>query len=440
MRLSFTEKFYCGNFPATVRGLFNRHRIATVAFLLPLFLPIKTMALMPSELLVVANRSFPGSVSLAEYYMKKRGIPAANLLILDASTCEQISRADFERQISSPVGNFLLEKNGKGMNFKCILLMYGIPLRIMSEESTLLEKGRSILLRERVGDLKARIGELKNIDARKAGELKKELAAAQSEFTALALSTDGASVDSEIALVREKGHPLNGWLPNRYFVGFRGKVIRGMPLNVILTCRLDGPSEKVVRRMIDDSLEAEEKGLSGKAYFDARWKEKAESKPSPYRLYDRAIHNTARLLRESGKLPVVLDERERLFQPGEAPDAALYCGWYSLGKYINAFTWARGAVGYHVASSECTTLKAESSTEWCRSMLENGAAATVGPVAEPYLQSFPQPEIFFGCITDGKYALAECYALANPFWSWQMVLIGDPLYRPFKKDIPSFFR
>jgi uncharacterized protein (TIGR03790 family) len=64
-------------------------------------------------------------------------------------------------------------------------------------------------------------------------------------------------------------------------------------------------------------------------------------------------------------------------------------------------------------------------------MLEKGIAATVGPVAEPYLESFPQPEVFFGGPLEGRQ-LAECYAFSAPFWSWQQVLIGDPLYRPFK--------
>jgi hypothetical protein len=56
---------------------------------------------------------------------------------------------------------------------------------------------------------------------------------------------------------------------------------------------------------------------------------------SPYQTYDRAIHNTARMVEKSGRLPVVLDDRETLFQLGEAPDAALYLGWYSLGKYTD---------------------------------------------------------------------------------------------------------
>jgi uncharacterized protein (TIGR03790 family) len=133
-------------------------------------------------------------------------------------------------------------------------------------------------------------------------------------------------------------------------------------------------------------------------------------------------------------MPVILDSQEALFQPGQCPDAALYCGWYSLAHYVDAFTWVRGAVGYHIASGECVTLKNKKSQVWCKMMLEKGVAATLGPVAEPYIQAFPLPDLFFPLLVEGKLTLVECYALANPFWSWQMVLIGDPLYRPFKNS------
>ena len=103
-------------------------------------------------------------------------------------------------------------------------------------------------------------------------------------------------------------------------------------------------------------------------------------------------------------MPVKLDSTERLFQPGEAPDpdAALYCGWYSLGKYVDAFTWRPGSVAYHIASSECATLKQKGSQVWCKRMLEEGAAAVIGPVDEPYVQAFPVPEVFFGLLVEGS--------------------------------------
>ncbi|MEQ8152021.1 MAG: TIGR03790 family protein, partial [Smithellaceae bacterium] len=266
-------------------------------------------------------------------------------------------------------------------------------------------------------------------------ELQEQLTELRKKIQQLSKTNWGASVDSELALVREKTYQLEGWLPNRYFLGFYGKKIKNMPQLSLLVSRLDGPTPAIVRRIIDDSIYAEEQGLPGKAYFDARWSEKIlqgkNRKLSAYQLYDRAIHNTARMIQKSKKLPVVLDDQAKLFVPGEAPGAALYCGWYSRARYVDAFTWARGALGYHVASSECATLKAPGSTVWCKVMLEKGVAATLGPVTEPYLQSFPAPEIFFGSLLQGKLTLAECFGLANPFWSWQQVLIGDPLYRPF---------
>jgi uncharacterized protein (TIGR03790 family) len=64
-------------------------------------------------------------------------------------------------------------------------------------------------------------------------------------------------------------------------------------------------------------------------------------------------------------------------------------------------------------------------------MIEEGVCATVGPVAEPYVQAFPMPEVFFGFLSEGILSLAECYMVSLPFLSWKMVLIGDPLYHPF---------
>jgi len=115
---------------------------------------------------------------------------------------------------------------------------------------------------------------------------------------------------------------------------------------------------------------------------------------------------------KSKRFPIVIDSKETLFGPGDCPDAALYCGWYSLGRYVDAFTWARGAVGFHIASGECTTLKAKGSQVWCKVMLEKGVAATLGPVAEPYLHTFPPPELFFSLLMDGQLTLAEVYALS----------------------------
>jgi uncharacterized protein (TIGR03790 family) len=387
--------------------------------------------LLPEHVLIIANRAVPESMELARYYMKSRQIPLQNLVQVQTSKEEHISREVFEREIAAPVRDFVTRTDPAGKRLGCILLMYGIPLRIEAPMPSAEEAARRLELNKRLIGVQEKSKELDKTDPQTTKRLKEEQADLEKQIMQVNMSTQGASVDSELALVMEIKPRLEGWLPNRYFFGFRGKDIENMPKKVLAVSRLDGPSKAVVQRIIDNSIQAEREGLVGKAYFDARWPDKSDKEPSAYQQYDRAIHNTARIVEKSKKLPVVLDEREGLFQQGEAPNAALYCGWYSLGKYVDAFTWAKGAIGFHIASSECTTLKAENSTVWCKVMLEKGVAATIGPVAEPYLESFPQPEVFFGCLLDG-HQLAECYAVSNPFWSWQQVLIGDPLYRPFK--------
>ena len=311
--------------------------------------------------------------------------------------------------------------------------MYGIPLRVLPPKLTSEEKKKVFELQKRLESIRDQI---KNQERQRNDE---ELKSLREEETKLRKEIDhkkkvfqGASVDSELALVREDRYSLDGWLPNKFFLGYRGKEIKNVPQKVILVSRLDGPSEEIVRRIIDDSLKAEKEGVQGKAYFDARWPDPGDKEAKGnYAFYDRAIHKAAHVVEKSKRLDVVNDSKERLFQPGECPDAALYCGWYSYGHYVDAFTWVRGAVGFHIASAECTTLRDKGSQVWCKMMLEKGAAATIGPVAEPYVQAFPVPDLFFGLLIDGRLSLAECYGLSNPFWSWQMVLIGDPLYRPF---------
>jgi uncharacterized protein (TIGR03790 family) len=200
-----------------------------------------------------------------------------------------------------------------------------------------------------------------------------------------------------------------------------------------MVSRLDGPSEPIVRRIIDDTLAAEEKGLEGIAYFDARWSNLSEKKTSGYDFYDQSIHEAAELVKKKEIMPVVVNAGNALFQPGDCPDAAMYCGWYSLKRYVDAFEWRPGAVGYHIASLECRTLQRPQSQVWCKRMIEDGVAATLGPVGEPYVEAFPPPALFFRFLVDGRFSLVKCFAMSNPFLSWKMVLIGDPLYRPFKK-------
>ena len=390
-----------------------------------------SLALEPSEVAVVCNGGLKESCTLAEYYMAVREIPARNLIIIRPTAKESISREDFLADIAKPVNKALVKRFPSGA-IKALAVVYGIPLSVGPPSRTEGEEKRFRQLLERRENLRDTLkGEEKSGSHEVVRARLKEV---DNELKKLRKNNFRAAVDSELMLVLAGDYPLQDWLENPFFIGNRDKAGE-MPIakeKVVMVSRLDGPSPAIVRRVIDDSLAAEQTGLSGTAYFDARYPFPEKRPSSALGFYDLSIHRAADRLRQAKRMPVVVDSEDRLFQPGEAADAALYCGWYSLARYVDAFTWRKGAVGYHIASQECQTLRDGKSQVWCKRMLEEGAAAVVGPVGEPFLQAFPVPEVFFSLLVDGRYSLAESYLLSLPWLSWKMVLVGDPLYRPFK--------
>jgi uncharacterized protein (TIGR03790 family) len=250
------------------------------------------------------------------------------------------------------------------------------------------------------------------------------------QIAVLSKNETHASFDSELSLVAWPEYTLVRWQPNYLNFRFDGSPIRQFK-PVYMVARIEAPTLKRTREIIDQALEVEKTGLKGKVYLDAR----GVTQPG-YVEYDQSLQATAELIKQHTSLEVVLDAKQELFQAGAAPDAALYCGWYSLGKYVDAFDWVPGAVGYHLASNEATTLRDPASQVWCKRMLEDGVVATIGPVEEPYIAAFPRPNEFFLLLLSGKFTLVETYYRCLPFNSWTMVLVGDPLYAPFKAAPP----
>ena len=250
-----------------------------------------------------------------------------------------------------------------------------------------------------------------------------------------------ASFDSELSLLHWPAYSSLRWQTND--LSYKFDQLRAREPRTLMVSRLEAPTVELTKKIIDDAVETEKTGLTGKVYLDARGLADSVT-PGSNGLYDKSLRTLATLLREHTDLEVVLDNEPRLFREGAAPDAALYCGWYSLAEYADAFDWRRGAVGYHMASGEAATLRKADSNAWCKRMLEDGVCATLGPVHEPYLQAFPAPEDFFVLLVSGKYTLVECYYRTKAFSSWVMTLVGDPLYNPFKnnpqflgKDVPD---
>ena len=242
-----------------------------------------------------------------------------------------------------------------------------------------------------------------------------------------------ASVDSELSLLwlDSDQYPINHRLPNPFHYSFEKNKSRAItPAPIIMTARLDGPSVEHAKNLVDLAIVAEQQGLEGRAHFDARGLN--FQLRDPYSIYDQDIRDLAWLIRRETSYKASLDNHEQLID--KAKDTIIYVGWYSLRKFTGEFNFNPGAVGYHIASSEALSIRNPEETGWCKNLLERGITATIGPVDEPYLDSFPYPQEFFGLFLTGRYTLVEAYYLTSRYISWRQVLFGDPLYNPWRKD------
>ena len=260
------------------------------------------------------------------------------------------------------------------------------------------------------------------------------LGRANAFIRALEFKEADASVDSELSFL--------WWDRDQYLITNRvpnpmrhnaTKLNSPVLLPLMLVSRIDAANLSQAKHIIDASLEAESNGLKGKAYIDARGVAEADER---FGMYDQDLRELADLIDDETEIPVVLENTDdRFTKKDQAPDVALYAGWYRLRHYEDAFTFEPGAIGYHIASEEAVSLHKSDETGWCKGALEHGIAATLGATAEPYLDAFPPPLEFFGVLLTGKFNLIETYALTNPYISWRMVLIGDPLYQPFASPL-----
>jgi uncharacterized protein (TIGR03790 family) len=414
-------------------------------------------ALEPGDVYLAVNKNVPASRQVAEHYCRLRKVPRDHIIPLDLPMGEDISRADYDKRLAAPLRTALKARKDR---LTVLVTVHGVPLRVGRAEPSADEKAALAKLTpelKKLADREEKLGkEVADLEKKakgkpagaEAGDLKERrdrLAATRRELDRLRrqesrLAGTGqfdstAAVDSELSLLWWGKYELRGWQLNTLHWRFPEKARREKP-PVLLVSRLDGPTPDLAKRLVDRALAAEKKGLSGKVYVDARgigYDPKADPGYG-YGGYDESLRETARLLSGPAKMDVTLDDKPGLFAEGSCPDCALYCGWYSLARYVPCCKLRPGAVAYHIASSEAVSLRDPKSKLWCKCLLEDGAAATLGPVAEPFTVGFPKPAEFFGFLVTGKYTLVECYYRTLYLNSWMTVLVGDPLYNPYAKS------
>ncbi len=369
-----------------------------------------------SHLLVVYNVNDPDSKDLADYYAMRRSIPAERVLGISCPLSEEITRKEYDDTIRSPIVTYLSQKdwlvreprevpvNGRTLSLLmatrndiwAIVLMRGVPLKIAQDPDDYFGM-----------------------------ESKPEL------------QTNAAAVDSELTLLPVFGLPLGGFVPNIFYEGQPGglkEIGPELARNMVLVTRLDGPTVADVRRMIDDSIYAEQHRLAGLAVVDTRGLTDEHNGYTPGDDWLRGAHTA---LVKAG-WTVEFDDKPEVIPPTDpCNDVALYLGWYSGSAYGPWFTtpprFVRGAVAYHLHSFSASTVRS-TTDNWVGPLIDHGADATMGMVYEPYLALTPHEDIFTRRLLAGDCFAAAAWASERGV-SWMLTVVGDPLYRPFLPTI-----
>lgn len=361
------------------------------------------------RVVVVVNSNDPGSQEIADYYVATRGIPTENIVAIATSTEETVSVREYVDTIYNPLVGQLLEKGFiRGARSQTADPIGRYRLSLSMHEISYLVTTRGVPLR------------ISNAP---------ELMEPGSDNLQDILRVNCGSVDSELAVMAVPGElPLASLLNNPFFENENPS--EADQSTVLRVSRLDGISVDGVKRLIDRSLEAERNGLCGRAYFDLggphktgdQWfRQAVEHAESAY--FDTTVETSRR----------AMDDRDRLDAP------AIYMGWYRphvIGPWRQS-RWEvpAGAIGFHLHSFSATTIR-QPRKGWVGPLVEQGYCATIGNVYEPYLEFTHRPQLLLEQLLRGK-TFGEAVAYSYPVASWMGIAVGDPLYRPFARDLQS---
>jgi len=340
----------------------------------------------PGQVLVVVNRRSVTSRQIGEYYVRKRGIPAANLCAIDTAPDETIIRSVYAKEIETPVGEFL-KKQRLRETILYIVLTSGVPLRI---------SGRGEELR-----------------------------------------TEASSVDSELTLLYQRLRgvviPLPGPVNNPFFRQ-RDTPFSHPVFPIYLVTRLDGYSMADMKALVDRGLQARN---TGKFVIDLKG---SDSTPGNQWL------QTAALLLPPDR--VSIDQSPAVLSGIEGVIG--YASWGSNDparkhRFLH-FKWLPGAIATEFVSFDGRTFRQppndweigtwEDKRTWfagapqamAADYIHEGATGASAQVYEPYLAFCPRPEFVLPAYYSGR-TLAESFYLGIPGLSWMNVVIGDPLTR-----------
>lgn len=361
------------------------------------------------RIVIVVNEKDPDSIKVGEYYAERRKIPKENIIRIDAPVSETISRTEFVEKIHNPLQIKLLEEEW----------LSGFPTKLTDSEG----RYRSAIHGHRISYLVICRGvplRISNDDDRITEEMRQSVPDPH-------FAVNAASVDSELSLMTVL-LPSFSMVLNPIF-GNRNPPASDLN-RVIKVARLDGPSVSDAMALVDHAIEAEKRGLRGRAYLDLAgpWQDGTDMLEATG-VQIEALGFDIERHDEKGTFPT--------FSRFDAP--ALYFGWYANdvnGPFlVDDFRFPPGAIALHIHSFSARTVRSKTRA-WVGPLVSRGATVTFGNVYEPLLGASHRPNLVFEWLAAGG-TVGDAAAYANPALSWQGVLIGDPLYRPFVHSLEA---
>lgn len=348
------------------------------------------------DVLLIVNGAHPPSAVVAERYRALHGVPDDQVVTLQVEVADQISRDDYIRKIEQPVAAWI-EQAAAHDRITYLVLMPGFPTRVLGTVG-------------RTGTV--------------------------------------ASVDSELALLYRA---LTGTRPgpvgpirNPYFtespVDGQWPAFDRSRLDIYLVARLDGFTVDDVLALVGRCAGASPGGrfvLDDRAPLDVRehrWFAAAaqrltEAVGADRVLFDRTlstVQHEADVIGFYSWGTADPGHRQRqvplTFRPG-AIAASL--------SSTDGRTFAAPPEGWRPGSWQSRTTYYKGSPEWLAAdLVRSGLTGVAANVADPYADGAVRPDVLFPAYVAGR-TLGEAMYLATPSLSWQTVIVGDPLCRPF---------
>ncbi|HUS07414.1 MAG TPA: TIGR03790 family protein [Bryobacteraceae bacterium] len=336
-----------------------------------------------ANVLVVKNKSSAVACQIADYYVQRRAIPAANVCDVQVSPAEEVPREEYNKSISKPIADCLRSRHLEE-KILYIVTTLGLPLRIPGE-----------------------------------GSYQGDIAAVDSELTLLYSDMKG------------KPHELRGPLRNPFF-GQRDAPFTHPQFPIYLVTRLAGYDLSDVKAIIDKSLAAKN---TGKFVLDLRSDEDETG--------NDWLRNAAILLPNDR---TVFDESTAVLygQKNVIGFASWGSNDKNRKQRLVGFSWLPGAIMTEFVSTNARTFE-KPPAAWNIGAWDNpksyfknapqtltadyiheGATGASGHVNEPFLVMTPRPDFLFPAYYSGRN-LAESFYLSIPGLSWQNIVVGDPL-------------